>query len=128
MVRENIGLFRGKRIDNDEWVEGYLRHPNLVFEGMWFIEDETTANFEVDPETIGEYTGKSVKTGKVFAGDIGRDIDGLFLVRWDRKKSSFVMEYYGYPYETLYLEEMWDDAEIIGNIHDNPELLKGGED
>ena len=123
-------LFRGKPIGNawiTDWVYGAFCPKNSKgdipciiiyndkFAGHWF---------EVDPETFGQYTGKKVKSGKVFEGDIGVSIDGLFLVCWDDDKAAFVMRFYDYPYETLYLEEMWDDAEIIGNIHDNPELIK----
>ena len=126
-MREYMGLFRGKRVDNLEWAEGFY-----VREAGHFIKElpsaVSTPIHLVYPDTVGECTGKSVKTGKVFEGDIGRSIDGLFLVRWDEEKAAFVMDFYDYPYETLYLEEMWDDAEIIGNIHDNPELLKGGEE
>ena len=120
-------LFRGKRIDNGEWVEGDLNRG--LFADIDFIAYFKTSNervcFEVIPSTVGQYTGKEVKSGRVFEGDIGVSIDGLFLVCWDDDKAAFVMHFQDYPYETLYLEEMWDDAEIIGNIHDNPELLKG---
>ena len=78
----------------------------------------------VHTDTLGQFTGKTVKNGKAFDGDILKSIDGIFLVCWDEEKSAFVMRFLEYPYETLYLEEMYDDAEIIGNIHDNPELLK----
>ena len=122
-------LFRGKRIDNGKWVEGNLFVPDKVdfrkppTEILMGI-DILRICYEVDPETVGQYTGKVVKTGKVFDGDIGKSIDGIFLVCWDDEKAAFVMRFNEYPYETLYLEEMWDDAEIIGNIHDNPELLE----
>ena len=122
-------LFRGKRIDNGEWVEGNLfvpdkvdfrKPPTEILMGTNIVR----ISYEVDPDTVDQYTGKVVKTGKVFDGDIGKSIDGIFLVCWDDEKAAFVMRFNEYPYETLYLEEMWDDAEIIGNIHDNPELLE----
>ena len=131
-------LFQGKRVDNGEWTYGYYVkadyhwhkhgiHKDWIIcgagaNGGWFVLHEKHA---VIPSTIGQYTGKVVKTGKVFDGDIGKSIDGIFLVCWDDEKAAFVMRFNEYPYETLYLEEMWDDAEIIGNIHDNPELLGG---
>lgn len=122
-------LFRGKRIDNGEWVEGNLfvpdkvdfrKPPTEILMGTNIVR----ISYEVDPDTVDQYTGKVVKTGKVFDGDIGKSIDGIFLVYWDDEKAAFVMRFNEYPYETLYLEEMWDDAEIIGNIHDNPELME----
>lgn len=119
-------LFRGKRVDNGEWVEGCLLYDteqNEAFIAEYF-EDRSAYIRAVDPETVGQFTGKSVKTGKVFDGDIGKSIDGIFLVCGDDEKAAFVMRFLEYPYETLYLEEMWDDAEIIGNIHDNPELME----
>lgn len=123
-------LFRGKRIDNGEWVEGglFVQNEDDVVEFAAYILtpslDYICNAYLVDPDTVGQYTGKVVKTGKVFDGDIGKSIDGIFLVCWDDEKAAFVMRFNEYPYETLYLEEMWDDAEIIGNIHDNPELME----
>lgn len=124
-------LFRGKRIDNGEWVEGaympYYYSTRYGKVAAIFTNDDVlckTCRYPVDPDTVDQYTGKVVKTGKVFDGDIGKSIDGIFLVCWDDEKAAFVMRFNEYPYETLYLEEMWDDAEIIGNIHDNPELME----
>ena len=130
-MREN--LFRGKRRDNGEWVYGSL----FVGFQKSYICPEAIAmyNFdgalclggfiEVDHSTVGQYTGRQCKNGKVFDGDIGKNIDGVFLVCWNEEKAAFVMRFLEYPFETLYLEEMYDDTEIIGNIHDNPELLGG---
>ena len=73
-------------------------------------------------DTIGQYTGRDVKTGKVFEGDIGKSRDGIFLVVWNENTSAHMLQFYDPLAELLYLEEMWDDSEIIGNIHDNPEL------
>lgn len=123
-------IFRGKRIDNGQWVEGNLFIPSPTTDGRVQSTEIlrginiSRISFAVDPSTVGQYTGKVVKTGKVFDGDIGKSIDGIFLVCWDDEMAAFVMRFNEYPYETLYLEEMWDDAEIIGNIHDNGELME----
>ena len=127
-------LFRGKRAGNGEWVEGYLQEaticsavntyvafvickkPKGIYDSEWY---------EIDPDTVGQYTGLKDKSGKkIFEGDIVKSIDGLFLIRWCRGQSAFLMTFYDYPYEELYLEEMRDDSKIIGNIYDNPELLE----
>lgn len=129
-------LCRAKRCCDDEWVEGfYVKathhwhkhgvHKDWIIcgasaNGGWFALHQ---KYAVKGDTVGLFTGKVVKTGKVFEGDIGKNIDGLFLVRWSEEKSAFVMNFQDYPYEELYLEEMWDDTEIIGNIHDNFNLL-----
>lgn len=124
-------LFRGKRIDNGEWVEGFYNHIPC---GRFLCDEHCIQTikqdgrigqlYDVYDSTVEQFTGKTVKNGKVFDGDICKSIDGIFLVCWDEEKSAFVMRFLEYPFETLYLEEMWDDAEIIGNIHDNPELLE----
>jgi len=60
----------------------------------------------------------------VFADDICENIDGRFLVAQDDEKCAFVMRFYNYPNETLYMDEMWEDTVILGNLHDNQELLE----
>ena len=138
-------LFKGKRIDNGEWVKGFLvkKIDPLLGVESWFIlvqEYDTSCIdkkptlleslmtwYKVIPETVSEFTSLCDKNGKkIFEGDVVKNIDGAFLVCWDKEKCAFIMRFLEYPYETLYLEEMWEDSEIIGNIHDNPELLKGG--
>lgn len=77
--------------------------------------------FAVDPATVGQCTGMKDENGeRIFEGDI---------VRWDARE--FGSEYYEqvrWDYELLSLRENdWPEhCEIIGNIHDNPELLEGG--
>ena len=120
--------FRGKRTDNGEWVYGNLvrgcdeKYAYIVE----FGNKEVCRNYvDVDPETVGQYAGLTDKNGtKIFEGDIGRRRDDIFLIDWSEEKAAFVMIFNDYICEILYLEEMWDDAEVIGNIHDNPELLE----
>ena len=141
-MREGIGLYRGKRKDNGEWVEGSLLTKYDVDAGcvsVYYIvqtfdfaisvdydtnllDDEI---IEVIPETVGEYMGLTDKNGKkIFEGDIVKGYwDTIVQVVYDdcylgfRAKEKDGMhnciDYYGL-----------DRIEVIGNIHDNHELLQ----
>lgn len=140
-------LFRGKRTDNGEWVEGSLVLPNyelpnnagLFLEGMAYIctslhsicvEDydrrtlELAGFVQVDPTTVGQYTGFYDKEGKkIFEGDILRFRHGSrYPVFWDADCGAFGSCYYT-DFDILSKYNGVYD-EVIGNIHDNPELLE----
>lgn len=114
--------FRGKRLDNGEWLYGSL----VILNGRYFIFDDANRH-EVDPATVGEYTGLKDKNGKeIYEGDIVkwdecvadyRFITQIAEVSYNKSSASF---------EPLG-EYCYESFEVIGNIHDNPELLKGGE-
>ena len=117
-------LFRGKRIDNGEWVEGdfvHLPHGVVILANGY-------AN--IDPETVGQYTGLTDKNGvKIFEGDIITIPDskkmGLpALIRYDYVRATYEVSRSGY--NPLSLIDAREFYEVIGNIHDNPELLKEG--
>ena len=125
-------LFRGKRKDNDEWVYGnFVR--GCVDDFAYIVEfgnKELCRNYvEVIPETVGQYTGFTDKNGKrIFEGDIIRKTNEgrhpkIFTanIHTDFRVNEEV--HYG-PCE--HFKESCE-YEIIGNIHDNPEKLKGGE-
>lgn len=126
---EKVNL-AGEPVDGN-WVYGGILQGTgdySIIYGSADSDNISASNLEkhvVYTDTVGQYTGKSVKTGKVFDGYICRSIDGLFLVVWDDEKAAFMMQFYDGFNERLYLEEMWEDAEVIGNIHDNPELVGG---
>ena len=105
-MRERI--FRGKRADNGEWVYGSLiTERNLI-----------------DDETVGQFTGLTDKNGtKIFEGDIIRDADGdVMIVKWLTEGATFVLE--PKPYVSVHFySTLPSEIEVIGNIHDNSELL-----
>lgn len=125
-------LFRGKRADNGEWVDGslWLHGEDACIDGaLDFSEDFW---IKVDPATVGQYTGLTDKNGKrIFEGDIVTGLflfersvrgvvtfrDGSFGVKWMRGN---VDEFNAF---TSCCNVKW---EVIGNVADNPELLEGG--
>lgn len=124
-------LFRGKRKDNGEWVKGcYIRigEKHYISTGTLNIINNIPdlIRYEVIPETVGQYTGFADKNDKkVFEGDICiTSEDGLpFVVEWNTYECSFywrdiikVGEFYG---------GVAKSSNVIGNRHDNPELLNG---
>ena len=137
-------LFRGKRKDNDAWVYGDLVQWS---DGVQIFDYDGVGKVKnnVIPETIGQYTGLTDKNGKrIFEGDIVKITDrnvcfetmaviefgnpnGLYNWGWQLKP----LENKPFAIEILHWVDMEDSGafiEVIGNIHDNPELLKGGEE
>ena len=116
-------LFRGKREDNGEWIaesETYIKDGD----GTWLC-DESNDVVKVLPETVGQYTGLTDKNGvKIFEGDIVRECGGESCQGYYEIDNVLTVKI---P-DTLINFEMSYDCEykIIGNIYDNPELLKGG--
>ena len=125
--------FRGIRLDNGEWVYGDLLHCKGDDAGRVFIKTDTGL-FEVDPNTVGQFTGLKDNNGReIYVGDIlksERD-DRLYVVKfWIGMFYASVDEcnkgiFGGFPLHALTEnEESGYECDIIGNIHDDPELLK----
>ena len=125
-------LFRAKRIDNGEWVEGYpVKYPSgkvVIFKECGEPPD-ILLRCEIDPETLCQYTGLKDKNGKrIWENDI---------VRIENSMDEGIgnIEFYGgmwyvdgEPSNSLHDIMEYDDIaeiEVIGNIFDNQELLKG---
>ena len=130
--------FRGKRIDTGEWVYGDL----IENQGRYYIyyatsdttlenEDDTIIVLaeEVGPDTVGQHTGQTDRNGKeIYEGDIiggsNGSINGYewpfkLLIKWNDERCGFNTPAWGYMDSTHYYD-------VIGNIHDNPELLEDG--
>ena len=130
-------LFRGKRMDNRAWVEGafcmkdcdepfgeMVDRPSIIkydppCDGFWY---------RVDPETVGQFTGLTDKNGKkIFEGDIvkalricNQDVWIGCVVMW---KGCFALQ--DATTRNVPAIDLFNVYEVMGNIHDNPELLEG---
>ena len=122
-------LFRGKRKDNGEWVKGSF-WDEIPNELGGIAQYGSCVFHHIDLATVGQFTGLTDKNGtKVFDGDVvkvlqGKD-KGVAYVGFEN--GSFML----YPRTgNIYERTLWAywyndwDVEIIGNIHDNPELLE----
>ena len=128
-------LFRGKRTDNGEWVyEDLWCNPygkKVVCITSPINAHGTTGGNEVDPETVGQFIGLYDKNGqKSFEGDI---IKGKVHEMNGYRVRKGVVEYHGVGFIMNLEPNSWYnqknipfDCEVIGNIYDNQELLKGG--
>lgn len=121
-------LFRGKTNDG-QWLEGDL----IQYAGtsqIWVQTDEGKWNFVVDPATVGQFTGLCDKNGKkIFEGDIlltnGMDGKLLWVSYFDDETAQFDFCPLGHEYCSTHNELYYSSKrQIIGNIHDNPELLE----
>lgn len=146
-------LFRAKRADNGVWIYGaFLNDRDGAYYICPVVSDITYGDngnrrrigcwYKVDPETVGQFTGLCDKSGKrIFEGDvlrIAKTTDGMgsyytlpieypvnAVVKWD---------FCAWMWETLCEDKRYIsfpnawchyECEVIGTIHDNPELLKG---
>lgn len=122
--------FRGRSIYDKEWHQGDLEHnrvDNIASIHTYDKDGYYVRKYYVNPDTIGQFTGLIDKNGnEIFEGDI-LDFNGLTVeVRFLRGVFSLLVN--GNLYDELGVDCRTDlYAKVIGNIHDNPELLKGGE-
>lgn len=122
-------LFRGKRTDNGEWVEGYyacIGETSVIFTGeldfsKWDIRVKVNV---IIPETVGQYTGLTDKNGiKIFEGDVVLYFGERNLVEWNDSEATFFLS--NEDNERCYFDDVDNNVMfIIGDIYDNPELLK----
>lgn len=144
-------IFRGRRIDNEEWIEGYyFKHDSvkvcfssddpktkhlIAFDGScdWGFEPPMQA-VEVLPETIGQYTGLNDRNGvRIFEGDVIQYMDARGFIRFGAYASAYSS---GKTHIGFYIEWIVDrmlridvgfwadkrEVEVIGNIHDDGDM------
>ncbi len=130
-------LFRGKRTDNGEWVEGgiYVQKADDVKDEAVYIIGGSLNNvgcaYPVDPETVGQYTGLTENGKKIFEGDVVKFGDMVGIINYNTgcycvKTNKLDWMCRNNPAVDIVLNEYPNEIEVIGNIHDNPELLKRG--
>ena len=125
--------FRGKRKGKAEWVFGDLL---TGLEGDCYIiitHEEGVTKFEVNPDSVGQYTGKKDANGKeIYEGDIIKHKTTNFfgVVAWNKHSYFCIVDDPEQLTDKRNLGYMLDayDFIVIGNRFDNPELLKGGEE
>ena len=132
-------LFRGKSVISDAWAYGtpiFYTATNKVV-----MCKEYELNHNVIPETVGQHTGLKDKNGeRIFEGDIAKHDDYIFVVKYGKcggvpndvnygYMGFYVDGYDGQTKRQIHLGLRQDicyfkNIEVIGNIHDNPELLE----
>ena len=155
-------LYRGRRVDNGEWVYGYyykipappvclkedekvVRDEHfIVFERPNYVPDwgmpRQMVQAEVDSKTIGQWTGLTDETGiKIFEDDIINYLGKNYIIKWHCSFAAFVYDPVIRPkipkLTWQYMDNIYFASEpkrrnprgvcdVIGNIYDNPELLK----
>lgn len=141
-------LFKGKRVDNGEWIRGDLITTpfirNETQRNIIYVLDITKADydcfedliedngiFEVEPETVCQYTGLTDKNGKrIFEGDIVQEYPFRAVIKFGEFENQ-VLKNIGFNLDWIkelsYRQDLpyWvNKIEVIGNIFDNPELIE----
>ena len=124
-------LFRGKRTENDKWVKGF---PYITHGGEHQIRYyDSESNIEncshtVIPDTLGRFTGLTDRNGvKIFEGDIVNYNCEPGYVGFDKENAEFLIFFSKWTagFDSIYCDR---NAEVIGNVYDNPELLEVNSD
>lgn len=114
-------LFRGKRVDNDEWFEGVDVMHNTIL-GELCLSNANQNWVCIVPSTMSQYTGATDKYDKkIFEGDVVKYDNQLYTIRYIEQYCRFG----GVKPHTVCAVFNFKNSVIVGNIHDNPELLEG---
>ncbi len=135
--------FRGKRVVNGEWVYGYYKYSKILHEHI-IVSDDDCVSYTTDPETVGQYTGLEDRDGdEIFEGDVVwieheitetqslGSIENKDLSVWEEVVETFEVEDVVVFANGSFNVQEWVvgtfmpyEIEVIGNIHDRPELME----
>ena len=123
--------FRAKRTDNGAWVYGDLQHVQRINtkeeaeqSGRHSEPAVRIANYDVDEQTIGQYTGLKDKNGReIYEGDILCYRDAKFQTHIVYHNGGFYFSHFGGTTFTAIGDHEINKFAVVGNIHDNPQLL-----
>jgi uncharacterized phage protein (TIGR01671 family) len=142
-------LFRGKKVGSDEWVEGWLVHTNKKMPPCIYVGQLEV--YEVNPKTIGQFTGVSdILSSKIFEDDIVQVFVGTDTNQTLKYQIRFIYGAFqlvelsgaiinpiafvtilndlsdrGIMNKQSINQDFYDSFQVVGNIHDNKDLLKG---
>ena len=140
--------FRGRKVSDGKWVLGFYAEPTWCWHkfgkhNAWIITGavsnggyfNVTGRFAVENDTVGQYVGLCDTNGlKIFEGDVVR-FTRTDALGWTRERVGVVKYYDRLPvfYILSSTGDAWDwvvceNITVIGNIHDNPELMKKEDD
>ena len=130
-------LFRAKAVNrkegheyrtdykNGDWVYGLLANNNPYLDFAEMTNTDGISGIEVDKNTIGQYTGLTDKNGKkIFEGDIvsiSGELKGTYTCVWEEYNFEYEFDNKTMSFGLACVDS--DDIEVIGNIHDNQELI-----
>ncbi len=123
--------YRGKRVDNSEWVYGYVYHDQRFNNGVsccdvMIIRDECDEDFEVKENTVGQCTGRIDESDvEIYEDDkvvVEGDNEEPGVVVWDDDELEWGIDVGNIRMKMGCFYSR--DIAIIGNVHDNPELLE----
>lgn len=126
-MRDRVILFRGKRSNNGEWVYGSpIFQDGYALIRFWNSEEFEYEEYLVIPNTVGQYIGLKDKDGKkIFEDDILEAAMSVGYVVYG--EGCFCVQYEGQNKPAIDIVMSNADVFVIGNIYDNPELLKDGD-
>ena len=127
-------LFRGKSLENNKWIYGTVefhlvdgdltrikKDAFITYDSMDKIGKVYRDRYEVNPDTVGQFTGSTDKNGaKIFEGDIVKQGDEIGTVRYEGNYCTFAVIL---NRNTDLFQHIEYGCEILGNMLDNPEML-----